>query len=135
MTLRDARGAEAPTVGARGNASDGLIHSFNRILIKGVDEHHNMCFRLDLPSKNVGLRVGLARFSLHYFVQNIASDLFWQQYSVGLKVGLARFSLAPVCWPRRSGPKRLGSTKHTDFKNSEKTIFSLIRLKSISLNF
>ena len=58
-------------VGARGNASDGLIHSFNRILIKGVDEHQNMCFRLDLPSKNVGLRIGLARFSLHYFVQHI----------------------------------------------------------------
>ena len=62
-------------VGARGNASDVLIHvlihSFNRILIKGVDEHQNMCFRLDLPSKNVGLRVGLARFSLHYVVQHI----------------------------------------------------------------
>ena len=58
-------------VGARGNASDGLIHSFNRILIKGVDEHQNMCFRLDLPSKNVGLRIGLARFSLQYFVQHI----------------------------------------------------------------
>ena len=79
-------------VGARGNASNGLIHFFNRILIRGVDENQNMRFRLDLPSKLVGLRIGLARFSLHCFVHNMRFRLDLPSKHVGLRVGLARFS-------------------------------------------
>ena len=37
--------------------------------------------------------------------------------------------------PHSSGQEQLTRARHTDFNNSEKTIFSLIRLKSISLNF
>ena len=88
-------------VEARGKADHGPIHSFNRILIKRVDGHPQWRFRLGLPSKNVGLRAGLARFSGRPSGSQVASNTFFTLDSVGLRIGLARFSLAAVCLVQR----------------------------------
>ena len=61
-----------------------------------MDEKQTSRFRLDRPSKNVGLTTGLARFRSQSVGRQMAFDPFSTEDSVGLTTGLARFSLHDV---------------------------------------